>query len=583
VGQSGQYGAFGGLGASGSLHHYYWVLGVYVGAIVSVLMLVLAHYVHDEDTDTLACLSSASLALLALALALALLALAPASLALALASSLGGGVGGACPPDVPLGCAGWLGWAWPGSRLAAFCCPGPPLTVGWAGGGGLRSPGVWVLLASFRALSGRFSAFMSVLGGPLGLFSGPFGARFRVVSGLLGSVSGSVSGGFWPRFGPLILCLGAPGRVLGASFWAGFGRLFGCFPGPLALARASGPKPVQQPLGAFGPCFSVFFACFRAHFRLFSGLLLGPLGPQGLKEKYLLFEVGILMVLARQGPNRAKCPRAQKGVFLGRFWGGFLGGFGLFFPAFGPSAQNPCARSLPSAGPGRPQKGPIWVGSWPSGPARPLLALTGPRPWPGFPVFGPFWPFSALFGPLWACRPPFGLYSKVVWGPPGPFCLFPGPLRGPRKVAVPWLASGPCGPKCTTIWPFWAPKGAQTARAPKSGGILGPFLPLLAAPKEAEKAQGCRLILGPGRFGPLLGPKARDPPPGAPFRALLGLFAPFWPLGCPVWPFRAPAGPEIKALLGLLFPSFSAFWGPFRAPNGPNTATRTLNVHSFPV
>jgi len=270
---------------------------------------------------------------------------------------------------------------------------------------------------------------------------------------------------------------------LGRSVWVSL-RPFGpdltfSWPSGPGLWPLSGPnRPFWAPFRAPGP---LVFPCFRR----FSGVFRAPF--PGLRPR----KPGIWAL--QQGPRPAPF-----GPNLGPVFGCFRpvlagsGGFrpfgspralaGALFPGFGPfwALLGPFS-GLSGLRPERPESLPtgyrvsglVFPGFRVFRPFRPVSAPacggvkslpTGYRVWgPFWPGFRPFWLFLALFGPLGPPRPCFWLYSKVFWGPRGPFSAFFGlfgwPQRGQPKGAVLKHTLGPSGPKCTTLAPFWAPFG----------------------------------------------------------------------------------------------------------------------------
>jgi len=246
----------------------------------------------------------------------------------------GGGVGGACPPDVPLPGALGLG---SGAGLVWLRLP-PPMSA---------------RLGPFGWSWPRFRPLMSVLPGPLGLFSVPFGGRFSVFSGSPGSVSGLFCR-LRPGFRAFDPVLGAFGPDLGSPFRPCFPLFFRCFsvfsgvfrggggprsPGPF------GPKPVQQPLGAFGPLGSWFFGSFLASFSAvlgpFRAMFRAPFGARDLRNSSRSSRL-LYSWFRGPGPQTGhSARRAQKRVFLGSLGCRFRVVFRPVFPGFRPSAGNP--------------------------------------------------------------------------------------------------------------------------------------------------------------------------------------------------------------------------------------------------
>jgi len=287
-------------------------------------------------------------------------------------------------------------------------------------------------------------------------------------------------------------------------------------PGPKAPKPVSPPPwPLRAPEVWFWSVFGRFWVVFRPLFRCFSplsarraesasGAPVGPSGPQGphpvLASFWLRFR-----------------------VFLGTFFSAFGRDMGLWslFPAFG--------RKSPFGG---PKMGPFWavlalfsglrpentgfrlyskVGFGPPvGPCFRLVfgCFSGVFGCPGFaraktrsgaplapvsrPVFGPFWPFLALFGALRAPPACFRLYSKVVWGPLGPFF---GPLSGPfgadQKApsrGLPWLPGAPNVPLLACFGALKGPKRPGTPNQVAFCPVFGLFLLRKNRPKTGQNA-----------------------------------------------------------------------------------------------
>jgi len=301
------------------------------------------------------------------------LALALALLALATLTPLRGGVGGACPPDVPWAWA--LGWLW---RALALGSRGSGCR-GW-GGGPMRGP-----LGATPGPPGQDAGLCPSRRWSLGpLWLGPSGrvwAWFPPFSGPFGCSFGLFSGGSGPGFSPYTLCLGGVLGPWGSPFSSLFGLFFGCFSGVLwwfpgslsAPLGPCGPKPGSPPPAPPGPqipCFRVFFGWFSPVFGPFSGVFgLRPKTPSG----------------APVGPSGPW----GSGPGSGRFLASFSGGFGSLFPG---SARDLGLWSLFSP---RALRALFWA------PKGALFGLF-------LPVFGPFGPENLTFR----------LYSKVGWGPP---------------------------------------------------------------------------------------------------------------------------------------------------------------------